>query len=147
MCLNQPQKIHVDWYKTCVSTATKKHTHESTQPICMSSAKASSPYGQRQWGQLKQASQRSQGQGSRGRWAHSGRAHQRWKEAGQSEGQEDETAEENIQEGAEGGARKCLHLNLVLHLEENMKVELRTGGGSIFPQIMPAHTAQVPRLN
>ena len=112
----------------------------------MSSAKASSPYGQRQWGQLKQASQRSQGQGSRGRWANSGRAHQRWKEAGQSEGQEDETAEENIQEGAEGGARKRLHLNLVLHLKENMKVELRAGGGSIFPMPAPynAHTAHVP---
>lgn len=76
-----------------------------------------SPYGQHQRGQLQQAGQESHGQGSRGgkdcsQWAHHG-----WKEAGQSQGQEDETAKENIQEGAECGACKGLHLNLVSHLK------------------------------
>lgn len=99
---------------------------------------ASSPYGQHQGGQLQQAGQGSQGQGS-GSWrARGGRAHQRWKEAGQCQGQEDKTAEENIQEGAEGGASKCLHLNLVLHLEEKRDVKLQRSSGSVSPEIMPA---------
>lgn len=85
-----------------------------------------SPYGQHQGGQLQQAGQGSHSQGSRSRRARGGRAHQRWKEAGQRQGQKDKTAEENIQEGAEGGARKCLHLHLVLHLEGKRDVRPRT---------------------
>lgn len=67
-----------------------------TKHVCMSSAEDSLPYGQHQGGQLQQTSQGSQGQGSGGWSAHSGRAHQRWKEAGQCQRQEDKTAEENI---------------------------------------------------
>lgn len=81
------------------------------------------PYGQHQRCQLKQAGQRSQDNGSYSRRAHGVWAHQRRKKTRQSQSQEDETAEEDIQEGAEGGAGKCLHLDLVLHLvEENRKI-------------------------
>lgn len=74
------------------------------------------PYGQHQGGQLQQAGQGGQGQGSGGRRACSERANQGGKEAGQGQGQENKTAEENIQEGAEGGAGEGLHLSLVHHL-------------------------------
>ncbi|TNN63105.1 hypothetical protein EYF80_026721 [Liparis tanakae] len=87
---------------------------------------ASSPYGEHQGGQLQQAGQGSQGQGGGSRRARGGWAHQRWKETGQRQGQEEETAEKNIQEGAEGGARECLHLRQVLHLERKRDGELKS---------------------
>lgn len=55
--------------------------------------KLSSPYRQHHRRQLQQPGQSSQGDGSRGWWAYSGRAHQGRKETGQRQGHEYETAE------------------------------------------------------
>lgn len=91
--------------------------HEAVVPVVPRLANVSSPYGQHHRGQLQQPGHGSQGNGSGGWWAHGGRAHQGWEETGQRQGHEHETAEQNIQEGAEGGAGERLYLDLVLHLE------------------------------
>lgn len=91
---------------------------QTRSPVGTSSVGSSSPNRQHKGGQLQKACQGSQDQGGGSRRAHGGRAHQRREEAGQRQGHEDETVQENVQEGAEGGARKCLHLHPVLDLEE-----------------------------
>lgn len=93
--------------------------------LCQEHNNHASPYREHQRGELQQASQWSQCESSRSWRAHSGGAHQRWEEAGQGQSQKEETAKEHIQKRAECEAGKGLHLNLVLHLKENISVKGR----------------------
>lgn len=87
-------------------------------------SKYRSPDRQHQRRHLQQAGQRRQDQGGSGWRAQGGRHHKGGEEAGQRQRRKDQTAEENIQEGAEGGAGKGLHLDLVSNLggEEEKKM-------------------------